>query len=105
MARGSGGGARGGAPARQAKGAAAGGAARRRSAADAAAHADRLAELDGAVLKALLERHYEVTQGEADEGDEGDEAALEAAATLKDVHACIEIILGRRCATRWPLTS
>ena len=26
----------------------------------------------GAVLKALLERHYEVTQGEADEGDEGD---------------------------------
>ena len=46
------------------------------------------------ILPPLLQRHYEVTAGKADEGDEGDEAAMEAAAALADVHACIELILG-----------
>ena len=60
-------------------------------------HSERLEKVNLGytdVLLPLLQRHYEVTEGRQDEGDEGDEAALEAAAALADVHACIELILG-----------
>ena len=60
-------------------------------------HSDRLEAVQlsfADMLTPLLQRHYEVTEGRQDEGDEGDEAAMEAAAALADVHACIEMILG-----------
>ena len=56
-------------------------------------HDSRLSALELApILRALLERHFEVTDGMPDEGDAGDnEEAREAAIALADVHASVEV--------------
>ena len=58
-------------------------------------HVGRLGRLNlTSIMRALLERHFEVTGGMPDEGDAGDdEEAREAATALADVHACIELIM------------